>query len=450
MYVKGNKMEKMAEDEKAGRYVNCSPVTEEEPLNIFEFNCLNHPVNSFWNFDNYRKTDTLCDITIKVGSTSFRAHKVILSSASPYFHAMFTSTMKEGTADIIELHDLDPDSISLLLDFIYTSKIQILEENVQRLLPASNLLQLTNVRDACCNFLQQQLHPCNALGILLFADAHDCRELVTTAEAYVIQNFVNVAQTEEFVSLSYDRIKFFLESDELVVNEESVVYNALVNWVKHDQETRKEYIAQLLSYVRMPLLPREFLMLTVESEDLIKSNSQCKDLLIEAMKYHLMPEMRRYLQTNRTKPRSTGETIPIIFALGGQSLFAIHCECELFNPSNDAWQLISPMAIRRARLGIGIVYDKLYAVGGFDGSQDLASVEVFNSKSKIWSSGLHMGTNRSCLGVAVLHNLIYAIGGYDGSACLCSVERFDPLSQQWTSVAKMHSRRLEACQHMLL
>ena len=36
---------------------------------------------------------------------------------------------------------------------------------MQSLLPAANLLQLGDVRDACCEFLQSQLHPTNCLGI---------------------------------------------------------------------------------------------------------------------------------------------------------------------------------------------------------------------------------------------------------------------------------------------
>lgn len=44
------------------------------------------------------------------------------------------------------------------------------EENVQILLPAANLLQLNDVRDACCEFLQSQLHPTNCLGIRRLVD----------------------------------------------------------------------------------------------------------------------------------------------------------------------------------------------------------------------------------------------------------------------------------------
>lgn len=37
------------------------------------------------------------------------------------------------------------------------------------LLPASSLLQIQSVREACCKFLLRQLHPSNCLGIRSFA-----------------------------------------------------------------------------------------------------------------------------------------------------------------------------------------------------------------------------------------------------------------------------------------
>ena len=39
----------------------------------------------------------------------------------------------------------------------------------QVLLPASSLLQMSTVREACCKFLMRQLHPTNCLGIRSFA-----------------------------------------------------------------------------------------------------------------------------------------------------------------------------------------------------------------------------------------------------------------------------------------
>jgi len=58
------------------------------------------------------------------------------------------------------------------------------------LLPAANLLQLDNVKDACIKFLQTQLDPSNCLGIRAFADLYNCLELSTSSEAYIRKKFL--------------------------------------------------------------------------------------------------------------------------------------------------------------------------------------------------------------------------------------------------------------------
>lgn len=55
-----------------------------------------------------------------------------------------------------------------------------------------------------------------------------------------------------------------------------------------------------MSHVRLPLVGREFLMTCVETEPLIREDQQCKELLLEAMKYHLLPEQRSLMTTQRT------------------------------------------------------------------------------------------------------------------------------------------------------
>ena len=57
------------------------------------------------------------------------------------------------------------------------------------LLPAANLLQMLEVRSACCDFLQLQLHPSNCLGIRAFSDLHACQDLYDAAQAYTEQHF---------------------------------------------------------------------------------------------------------------------------------------------------------------------------------------------------------------------------------------------------------------------
>lgn len=46
------------------------------------------------------------------------------------------------------------------------------------------------------------------------------------------------------------------------------------------------------------------------------------------------------------------------------------------------WVSVEPMLSRRSTLGVAVLYDELYAVGGFDGTNGLDTVEKYNpSKS---------------------------------------------------------------------
>lgn len=68
--------------------------------------------------------------------------------------------------------------------------------------------------------------------------------------------------------------------------------------------------------VRLPLLSRDFLLGHVDAESLVRHHPDCKDLLIEALKFHLLPEQRGVLGTSRTRPRRCEGAGPVLFAVG--------------------------------------------------------------------------------------------------------------------------------------
>lgn len=147
----------------------------------------NKSIPSYICVDIFRQ-NLLCDVTLVAESMEIQAHKMVLASCSPYFYAMFTG-FEESRQDRITLQGVDFNALQLLIDYVYTSLVDVTEENVQVLLTAANLLQLTDVRDACCDYLQTQLDPTNCLGIRDFADLHGCLDLLNYAEAYIEQHF---------------------------------------------------------------------------------------------------------------------------------------------------------------------------------------------------------------------------------------------------------------------
>ncbi|XP_042106846.1 kelch-like protein 3 isoform X5 [Ovis aries] len=433
-----------------------------------------HMGKAFKVMNELRSKQLLCDVMIVAEDVEIEAHRVVLAACSPYFCAMFTGDMSESKAKKIEIKDVDGQTLSKLIDYIYTAEIEVTEENVQVLLPAASLLQLMDVRQNCCDFLQSQLHPTNCLGIRAFADVHTCTDLLQQANAYAEQHFPEVMLGEEFLSLSLDQVCSLISSDKLTVSSEEKVFEAVISWINYEKETRLEHMAKLMEHVRLPLLPRDYLVQTVEEEALIKNNNTCKDFLIEAMKYHLLPLDQRLLIKNpRTKPRTPVSLPKVMIVVGGQAPKAIRSvECydfeedrwdqiaelpsrrcraglasvEAYSYKTNEWFFVAPMNTRRSSVGVGVVEGKLYAVGGYDGAsrQCLSTVEQYNPATNEWTYVADMSTRRSGAGVGVLSGQLYATGGHDGPLVRKSVEVYDPGTNTWKQVADMNMCRRNA------
>lgn len=73
-------------------------------------------------------------------------------------------------------------------------------------------------------------------------------------------------------------------------------------------------------------------------------------------------------------------------------------------------------------------------MGGWCSGDAIASVERFDPQTSEWKMVAPMSKRRCGVGVAVLHDLLYAVGGHDGQSYLNSIERYDPQTNQVTFV----------------
>ncbi|CUT99669.1 kelch protein 3 [Echinococcus multilocularis] len=405
----------------------------------------------FHNLNEMRRQNLLCDVVLKAGSVEVPAHKNVLAASSPYFRAMFTGDMTESRARTVTIGNIDGTALGLLVDFIYTAEVLITEETVQCLLPAANLLQLTSVREACCEFLQCQLHPTNCIGIQRFADMHDCSELLQVSRRFTEQHCGEVLEHgEEFLSLSKEQLISLISSDHIRVSEEQV-FEAVLRWMRHDPAVRgtPEVAAEVCGHVRFGLLPRDHLIRLSLSEDFLRANPWCKDFLLEAMGFLLLPweQRRRNIASERTRPRSIG--VPkTLLVLGGQAPKAIR-SVESYDFTGDTWTrvtatngsdsvgAISDLPTRRCRCGVAVVGGLIYVIGGFNGALRVRSVDIYDPVRNTWRAGPSLECRRSTLGVAVLDGVIYAVGGFNGTHGFASVEALDPWLGAWKSVAPM-------------
>uniref|UniRef100_A0A8D1VS72 BACK domain-containing protein n=1 Tax=Sus scrofa TaxID=9823 RepID=A0A8D1VS72_PIG len=355
-------------------------------------------------------------------------------------HWLDRPEVDDGTSE--EENESDSSScrliIFLLLEMGCGGRLELKEDNIECLLSTACLLQLSQVVEACCKFLMKQLHPSNCLGIRSFADAQGCTDLHKVAHNYTMEHFMEVIRNQEFVLLPASEIAKLLASDDMNIPNEETILNALLTWVRHDLEQRRKDLSKLLAYIRLPLLAPQFLA-DMENNALFRDDIECQKLIMEAMKYHLLPERRPMLQSPRTKPRKS--TVGTLFAVGGMDSTKGATSIEKYDLRTNMWTPVANMNGRRLQFGVAVLDDKLYVVGGRDGLKTLNTVECYNPKTKTWSVMPPMSTHRHGLGVAVLEGPMYAVGGHDGWSYLNTVERWDPQARQWNFVATMSTPR---------
>ncbi|XP_028834088.1 kelch-like protein 5 isoform X2 [Denticeps clupeoides] len=402
------------------------------------FQVLSHAENTFRRMENYLRTRQLCDVVLLAGDRRIPAHRLVLSAVSDYFAAMFTSDVREAKQEEVKMEGVDPDALWVLVQYAYTGRLELREDTIESLLSASCLLQLTAVVQACCSFLMKQLHPSNCLGIRSFADAQGCQDLHKVAHNYTMEHFLDVMRNQEFLMLPPAEIEKLLAADDMNIPEEEVVVSALLSWVRHDCTARQPCLPAMLALIRLPLLRPQFLA-DLESNPLLRDSVECQRLVMEAMKYHLLPERRPLLQSPRTRPRKA--TVGALFAVGGMDATKGATSIEQYCLRKDSWRQVAVMSGRRLQFGVAVLEDRLYVVGGRDGLKTLNTVECYNPRSKSWSVMPPMSTHRHGLGVAVLEGPMYAVGGHDGWSYLSTVERWDPQARQWSFVASMSTPR---------
>ncbi|XP_004463205.2 kelch-like protein 1 [Dasypus novemcinctus] len=402
------------------------------------YQAVHHAEQTFRKMESYLKQQQLCDVILIVGNRKIPAHRLVLSSVSDYFAAMFTSDVCEAKQEEIKMEGIDPNALWDLVQFAYTGCLELKEDTIENLLAAACLLQLPQVVEVCCHFLMKLLHPSNCLGIRAFADAQGCIELMKVAHSYTMENIMEVIRNQEFLLLPAEELHKLLASDDVNVPDEETIFHALMMWVKYDMQRRCNDLSMLLAFIRLPLLPPQILA-DLENHALFKNDLECQKLILEAMKYHLLPERRTLMQSPRTKPRKS--TVGTLYAVGGMDNNKGATTIEKYDLRTNLWIQAGMMNGRRLQFGVAVIDDKLFVIGGRDGLKTLNTVECYNPRTKTWTVLPPMSTHRHGLGVTVLEGPIYAVGGHDGWSYLNTVERWDPQSQQWTFVASMSIAR---------
>ncbi|XP_008330358.1 kelch-like protein 10 isoform X2 [Cynoglossus semilaevis] len=348
-------------------------------------------------FNEYRLQGKFCDALIKVENVEYKIHKVIISDCSPYFIPFF-EFHSSTDASTFDMFGLCPDTMRLIIEFAYTGSVSVTECNVEKLMLASDMLNIMSIVQVCSDFLGEQLSPENSIGIWKFSKVCSCPELQLRASHYIFHHFEEVFSCEEFLHLTMQELNEILGRDELSVKKEGTVFEAILHWVAHKPKERCKNLAMLFSKFRVALTSAQYIHSYVLTNEFVRSNAEC---------------------------------IEMIYICGGFKGQTFLQTAECYNPNTNQWTMITPMIRRRCEHGVVAHAGCVYAVGGNDGICCLNCTEVFNPQNNTWHMISSMKTPRSKFGLGVINGQIYAVGGRTGAGITSKVEYYDSTKDEW-------------------
>ena len=433
-----------------------------------------------------RGQNYLCDITLVAnGGKEFKAHRNLLSAASPFFEKLLQSEMKEKEEGVIRFEDISELILADILEFIYTGSVEINETNATDLIIVAEYLLIEGLKTKSGRFLeQQQMTSSNCISTLNFAEKYRCEELVINSTKFMLENFASVAESEEFLSLKAEEVERWISNDEIRLSAEEDVLKIILNWIEHDKSERKDKFRKLFGQVRLVLLSRDSL-LTLVTHELVRKDPDCLTKVLEAI--DVVPTASEDIISQ--SPRKRLETQAILVG-GGECLL---CYLPLL-PEKDAWKTMSNLTKPRQNLSqytkMINFHDQLYTFNGcstqrydpvfniwvtlelgishrteyldcrgqlyaihIDDSETTgktSTVKKFDVESYSWLS-FHSSESGcrydSCFVAA--GNCLYVLGGeatrnYSHPEYVTVAERFDTIGHQWEKIADMQQERGEA------
>ena len=160
----------------------------------------------------------LSDMEVHVGGTIFPAHKVVLATGSPVLQAMLQSEgFIENKTNILQIDDLEPPIVKEMLRFLYTDRVEKMDELAKDLLVAADKYLITTLKSLCQVQLGGAITIDNCLELFVLADSHSVSDLKKLTINFIIQHSASVVKSEDWKELKQSRPQLCFEVSDLLM-----------------------------------------------------------------------------------------------------------------------------------------------------------------------------------------------------------------------------------------
>ncbi len=221
------------------------------------------------------KEDLLTDVMLAAEGRSIPCHKVLLSAASKFFSDKIITKPESLEHNILDIDGIDFDTLTSVVAYIYSGKIQLTVKKIEKMLPASVSLMLPELTDECKTFLDEAVNndtsDCSAVYKL--AKANSLTKTADKAWQVLRRNFQDIAATDAFKDITETELQEYIRDEELNVAFEDPVFEAVVTWVRHDVNKRQNRFESLMEHITLSHCSLNFLGDVVMKEPLVQASS---------------------------------------------------------------------------------------------------------------------------------------------------------------------------------
>ena len=317
-------------------------------------------------------------MTVAVNGKEFKAYKVVLAAASPFFLSLLESDMRERNEQRIEIK-LEEATVSVMedvLQYIYTGNVTITEESCHKLIATADYLLLPGLKTLASVFLKGKLTVENCVFNYYYADRHHCEELKRACRTEILSNFTAVMETEDFLNLDIKHILEWVSSDDITVSSEEEVFKGIVKWVSYNRSDRESFLLDLLRHIRLRSIPHDFLLKKLVKEELITRNNDCLNYLLGSME-------SIFIATDESLSKAPRNCLKVqvegIFLCGGRKAL-----CYL--PQVNMWYQMANMTFEHENHAVVLKQQKVYIFSEQKTESQSHVLEYYVPSTNLWCS----------------------------------------------------------------
>ncbi|XP_001495848.1 calicin [Equus przewalskii] len=391
-----------------------------------------------------RKRKEYWDMALTVDHHVFYAHRIVLAAVSSVVKNIISGNDVKTTDELFITIDpsyLSPATVDQLLDYFYSGKVVISEQNVEELLRGAQYFNTTRLQIHCNDYLIKSIRRANCLRYLLLAELFGLKEVSDLAYTGIRDNFHYWASPEGSVQpkgfmrcppVIFGRL---LQDENLHVLNEDQALSALIDWVYFRKEEREKYFKKFFTYINLNAVSNKTLIFA-SNKLMGMKNSSGHTSLIESVLMERQQERPSSLLSHQRK----GALLDSVVILGGQKAHGKYNNGVFaYVIQENLWLKLSEMPYRAAALSATSTGRYIYISGGTNEQiTGLKTAWRYDVDDNSWTKlpdlpiGLVFHTMVTCGGT------VYSVGGSIAPRRYVSnIYFYDERKETWCLAGKM-------------